>query len=103
MTSSNKELTRKVIFVTGMSGAGKSTALKVLEDYGFEAVDNLPLSLLANLILPGDDGGPVAIGIDVRTRDFSAGPLIQEINRSEARRSFASSWIPSSAMSMTWD
>ncbi len=81
MTSSNNESPRKVIFVTGMSGAGKSTALKVFEDYGFEAVDNLPLSLLANLVLPGDDGGPVAIGIDVRTRDFSAERLIREIDR----------------------
>ena len=84
MTSPKNTSTRKVIFVTGMSGAGKSTALKILEDYGFEAVDNLPVSLLANLVLPGDDGSsvaPVAIGIDVRTRDFSAGRLIREIDR----------------------
>ncbi len=81
MMTNDAKKARKVIFVTGMSGAGKSTALKVFEDYGFEAVDNLPVSLLANLVLPGDDGGPVAIGIDVRTRGFSAGRLTREIDR----------------------
>ncbi len=81
MTSGNDTKTRTVIFVTGMSGAGKSTALHVLEDYGFEAVDNLPVSLLSNLVLSGADGEPVAIGVDVRTRDFSAGHLIGEIDR----------------------
>ncbi len=39
----------RVVLVTGMSGAGKSTALKMLEDLGYEAVDNIPLPLLANL------------------------------------------------------
>jgi len=81
MTSGNDTKTRTVIFVTGMSGAGKSTALHVLEDYGFEAVDNLPVSLLSNLVLSGADGEPVAIGVDVRTRDFNAGHLIGEIDR----------------------
>lgn len=81
MTPSANPNARKVIFVTGMSGAGKSTALKVLEDYGFEAVDNLPVSLLTNLVIPGDDGGPLAIGIDVRTRDFNAARLTREIDR----------------------
>ena len=40
----------EVLLVTGMSGAGKSTALKALEDMGYEAVDNLPISLLASLV-----------------------------------------------------
>jgi UPF0042 nucleotide-binding protein len=40
---------QKIILVTGMSGAGRSTALKVLEDLGYEAIDNLPLSLLPHL------------------------------------------------------
>jgi UPF0042 nucleotide-binding protein len=59
-----------VLIVTGLSGAGKSTALKVLEDLGHEAVDNLPLSLLGPLIA-ADDGQQLAIGIDVRTRAFA--------------------------------
>ena len=44
-----------VVLVTGMSGAGKSTALKVLEDLGYEAIDNLPLHLLSRVLAPEDD------------------------------------------------
>ena len=66
---------RRLLLVTGMSGAGKSTALKVLEDSGFEVVDNLPLSLLSNLVRPLEAGAaplnrPLALCIDVRTRQF---------------------------------
>ena len=78
----------RVILVTGMSGAGKTSALKALEDLGFEAVDNLPLSLLVNLVPPGErrpDGAgfarPLAIGIDIRTRDFGAQPVLAEMER----------------------
>ena len=72
---------RRIVFLTGMSGAGKSTALKVFEDLGFEAVDNLPQALLSNLVMSGSDGHSVAIGIDVRSRDFSAEALLAEIER----------------------
>ena len=41
---------RRLTLVTGMSGAGRTTALRALEDAGYEAVDNLPLSLLPSLI-----------------------------------------------------
>src|SRR4051812_26930766 len=51
-----------VVVVTGMSGAGRSTALKYLEDIGYEAVDNMPLSLLASLVSPGELKRPLAIG-----------------------------------------
>jgi len=71
----------RVLLVTGMSGAGKSSALKALEDLGYEAVDNLPLSLLATLISPGRAfPRPLAIGVDIRTRDFGVGPFIQELD-----------------------
>jgi UPF0042 nucleotide-binding protein len=73
-----------VILVTGMSGAGRSTALKILEDLGYEAVDNLPLSLLAGLVRQsGTDGTakPLAIGVDIRTRDFAVDPVIEELDR----------------------
>ena len=61
----------RVVIVTGMSGAGKTQTLKALEDFGFEAVDNLPLSLLPNLIRPEDVATrSLALGIDIRTRDF---------------------------------
>ena len=60
----------KFVIVTGMSGGGKSTALKMLEDIGFYCVDNLPVSLLdkfAELIVqPGTELSKVALGLDVR-------------------------------------
>lgn len=68
---------RRVVFVTGLSGAGKSTALKSLEDAGYEAVDNLPLSLLPALVRAGTDANKsLAIGIDTRTRDFAVQPVL---------------------------
>lgn len=71
----------RVIIVTGLSGAGKSTALKAFEDMGYEAVDNLPLSLLERLV--GDAGPrarrPLAVGIDIRTRDFDVKRLLTAI------------------------
>jgi RNase adapter protein RapZ len=77
----------RVILVTGMSGAGHSSALKALEDMGYEAVDNLPLSLLQSVTRPGTDlAPPLAIGIDIRTRGFSAETLIAELERLEERR-----------------
>jgi UPF0042 nucleotide-binding protein len=72
----------RVIIVTGMSGAGKTLALKALEDFGFEAVDNLPLSLLSSLVRPGDSHGrALAIGLDIRTRDFGAESMSRAIDR----------------------
>lgn len=74
----------RILLVTGMSGAGKSTALKTLEDMGWEAVDNLPFALLARLLdtrLPeGAQGArPLALGIDSRTRGFAAQAIIDRI------------------------
>ena len=69
---------RNVVIVTGMSGAGKSSALRALEDSGFESVDNLPVVLLNAVVSAGE--GPLAIGIDVRTRDFDASQLLQAID-----------------------
>lgn len=66
-----------VVLVTGMSGAGRSRALKAFEDLGFEAVDNLPIALFRMLVRgrsPTDRR--VAIGIDTRTRDFTAQGLL---------------------------
>jgi len=70
-----------LLVVTGMSGAGRSTALKSLEDMGYEAVDNLPLSLLPNLLAAPMQGPPLAIGIDVRTRDFDVAALFPTLDR----------------------
>ncbi|MGQ5701506.1 RNase adapter RapZ [Sandaracinobacteroides sp. A072] len=76
------ELGAHVLIVTGLSGAGKSTALKALEDQGYEAVDNLPLYLLPTL-LTASGGHRLAIGIDVRTRAFST-ELVQGAIRGHA-------------------
>ncbi len=74
----------RILLVTGMSGAGKSTVLKALEDLGWEAVDNLPLSLLLRLLATPDQHGhtaqrPLAFGIDTRTRAFDAEEIVQTI------------------------
>ena len=45
-----------LVLVTGMSGAGKSTALKMLEDSGFFCVDNLPISLIGTFVLLTSEG-----------------------------------------------
>ena len=57
--------------MTGMSGGGKSTALKMLEDAGFYCVDNLPVSLIEKFVelvsMPNSEIGKVALGLDVRS------------------------------------
>jgi RNase adapter protein RapZ len=78
----------RLLVVTGMSGAGRSTALKVLEDLGYEAVDNLPLSLLPNL-LAAPAPAPLAIGVDVRTRDFGVSALLAALDRLIAEHALA--------------
>ncbi len=61
----------RFVVVTGMSGGGKSTALKMLEDAGFYCVDNLPVSLIEKFVelvsMPGSEVSKVALGIDVRS------------------------------------
>lgn len=74
-----------VVVVTGMSGAGRSTALKVLEDLGYEAVDNMPLHLVTSLVRPGSGfRRPLAIGVDVRTRDFDVSHFAAAIDHLRA-------------------
>jgi UPF0042 nucleotide-binding protein len=72
----------RVVIVTGMSGAGKTMALKALEDLGWEAVDNLPLALAAALVRPGESmARPLALGVDIRTRDFGVEPVLAALDR----------------------
>jgi UPF0042 nucleotide-binding protein len=70
----------RVVLVTGPSGAGRSTAIGALEDLGFETIDNLPLSLVPRLIEGPPLGRPIALGLDVRNRDFNAAALIELID-----------------------
>ncbi|WP_336973512.1 RNase adapter RapZ [Sphingobium aromaticiconvertens] len=77
---------KSILLVSGLSGAGKTTALKTLEDMGWEVVDNLPLVLLDRLLdtpLPEghgiEDPRPLALGVDTRTRGFDAAAIVQRI------------------------
>lgn len=71
----------RVVLITGMSGAGRSSSLKALEDIGYEAVDNLPLSLLASLVASTTGTERcLAIGIDIRTRDFGVESILQQLD-----------------------
>lgn len=78
---------REVVLVTGLSGAGKASVLKVLEDLGFETVDNPPLSVLEALV--GDGTQPLGAGIDARTRDFDAATALRLLDRLRLRPDIA--------------
>lgn len=63
----------EIVVLTGMSGSGRSVALKTLEDMGYEAIDNLPLYLLEAVCSTSrPNNQPLAIGVDVRSHGFSA-------------------------------
>lgn len=76
---------KTLVFVTGPSGAGRSTAIHRLEDLGYEAIDNLPLSLVPQALEGLREDRPLALGIDVRNRDFSADAMIDLVGRLAAR------------------
>ncbi len=80
-------LQQRLLLVSGLSGAGKSTALRTLEDLGWEVVDNLPLALLDSLLTTprsrraGSVGRPLAVGVDSRTRGFDPSRIVRDIKR----------------------
>lgn len=79
--SPSSDKRQRLLLVTGLSGAGKSTALDVLEDLGFETIDNFPVRLLERLVGEpdageGDHRAPLAIGFDSRTRGFVPAEII---------------------------
>jgi RNase adapter protein RapZ len=84
-------LPKKILLVTGLSGAGKTTVLQTLEDLGWEAVDNFPIRLAIPLLdLPSPEGRdaptvPLALGFDSRTRGFKSDILIAQIKQLQAR------------------
>lgn len=79
----------RLVLVTGPSGAGRSTAIRALEDLGYEAIDNLPLSLIPRLFDGQGPDKPLALGIDPRNRDFSTYGLIEVIDRFSAGQNAA--------------
>ncbi len=70
MTKDRAEVVMRIVIVTGMSGAGKSTALNVLEDEGYYCVDNMPIELIPRFaeLAAGQENGysDIAIGVDIR-------------------------------------
>jgi UPF0042 nucleotide-binding protein len=86
----NKNNSLNVLLITGMSGAGKSTALSMLEDLDYEAIDNLPINLLPSLIElamkkdPDHINPALAIGVDVRTRNFKPENILNILNQLRA-------------------
>jgi len=85
---------QRLLLVTGLSGAGKSTALAVLEDLGWETIDNFPVRLLKRLVaMPDEARGPLAIGFDSRTRGFVPADIIALVKDLAARRDIALSFV----------
>lgn len=91
MTQNTTSQPQKILLITGVSGAGKTTALKTLEDLGWETVDNFPIKLAGQLLKIPASGGengpdtPLALGFDSRTRGFDAEALIQQIRKLQAQ------------------
>ena len=76
-SASGGDARQRLLLVTGLSGAGKSTALDVLEDLGWETIDNFPVRLLKRVVArPGEEHGKLAIGFDSRTRGFVPADVI---------------------------
>ncbi|WP_298301946.1 RNase adapter RapZ [uncultured Erythrobacter sp.] len=93
---------QRLLLVTGLAGAGKSTVLAVLEDLGWETIDNFPIRMLERLVgEPGNSASnddavsraPLAIGFDSRTRGFVPGEIISLVMRMEKRSDLALSFI----------
>ncbi|GAC1568999.1 MAG: RNase adapter RapZ [Novosphingobium sp.] len=84
---------QRILLVTGVLGAGKTTALRVLEDLGWEAIDNFPIRLLDRLLetQPPQESAaqgtaaPIAIGFDTRTRGFDPVRIIERVKVLSAR------------------
>lgn len=85
---------KRVLLITGLSGAGKTTALKTMEDIGWETIDNFPIRLVKNLLetpLPSARDSfdpPLAIGFDSRTRGFEPEKLINSIKSLQENSSY---------------
>jgi len=85
---------RPFVLITGLAGAGRSTALHALEDFGYVAVDNVPLPLLSDLMhstagKAGETAVPLAFGIDTRTYGFDARELVHQLEELRERGDLA--------------
>jgi UPF0042 nucleotide-binding protein len=85
---------RQLLLVTGLAGAGKSTTLAVLEDLGWETIDNFPVRMLKRLVtMPDEARGPLAIGFDSRTRGFVPADVIALVKDLAARPDIALTFL----------
>ncbi|MFO6445666.1 RNase adapter RapZ [Erythrobacter sp. NE805] len=85
---------RQLLLVTGLSGAGKSTVLAVLEDLGWETIDNFPVRMLKRLVtMPDEARAPLAIGFDSRTRGFVPADVIALVKDLAARPDIALTFL----------
>jgi UPF0042 nucleotide-binding protein len=85
---------RPFVLITGMSGAGRGTALHALEDFGYVAVDNVPLPLVGDLMRStagsaGELAAPLAFGIDARTYGFDPLDLVRRLRELRTRSDLA--------------
>ena len=78
----------RIVLVTGPSGAGRGTALRALEDLGLEVIDNMPLALVPRLLIGPSINRSLALGVDVRNRDFSVGAVLDTIEKIRASDEF---------------
>lgn len=72
-------MSKPVVLVTGLSGAGKASILRALEDLGYDAVDNPPLPMVETLVLQAPK--PIAVGLDARTTGFDSLVLLETVDR----------------------
>ena len=70
---------QRIVLVTGLSGGGKSSVLRTLEDLGYEAVDNPPLPMLEDMVTRSERN--LAVGVDARTRGFDAARILDTLQR----------------------
>jgi UPF0042 nucleotide-binding protein len=85
---------QELLLVTGLSGAGKSTALAVLEDLGWETIDNFPVRLLKRLVAKSEEPrGRLAIGFDSRTRGFVPADIIALVKELSERPDLALTFL----------
>jgi UPF0042 nucleotide-binding protein len=69
----------RIALVTGLSGGGKASILRALEDIGYEAVDNPPLTMIEDMVARSEHS--LAVGVDARTRGFDAGLVLEAVQR----------------------
>ena len=76
--------THELILVIGQSGAGRTTVIHILDDQGFDTLDNVPVHLIPRVASTDLVDKPLAIGLDIRSKSFSLQNLMKEINNWKA-------------------